>query len=146
MERAQKCSFNPFDVTKVWSHADCPLVEVGNLVLNRNPEVLFKYIYLLPSTFLALAFTVVLITKCCVHQNYFSEVEQIAFSPANMIPGIEPSPDKMLQGRLFSYHDTHRHRLGPNYELLPVNRAFNCAATTAHRDGPMRLDNNMGGK
>ncbi len=79
-------------------------------------------------------------------QNYFSEVEQIAFSPANMVPGIEPSPDKMLQGRLFSYHDTHRHRLGTNYELLPVNRPFNCTVATYHRDGPMRLDNNMGGK
>ncbi len=62
-----------------------------------------------------------------------------------MVPGIEPSPDKMLQGRLFSYHDTHRHRLGPNYELLPVNRAFNCTVATYQRDGPMRLDSNMGG-
>ena len=84
--------FNPFDVTKVWPHRDHPLVRVGRLVLDRNPE------------------------------NYFAEVEQAAFEPANMVPGIGPSPDPMLQGRLFSYPDTHRYRIGPNYLQLPINR------------------------
>lgn len=94
LTEAEKCKFNPFDVTKVWPHCDYPLIPVGRLVLNRNPT------------------------------NYFAEVEQIAFAPAHMIPGIEASPDKMLQGRLFSYPDTHRHRLGPNYLQLPVNCPF----------------------
>ena len=84
--------FNPFDVTKVWPHGDHPLVRIGRLVLDRNPE------------------------------NYFAEVEQAAFEPANMVPGIGPSPDPMLQGRLFSYPDTHRYRIGPNYLQLPINR------------------------
>ncbi len=79
-EQAEKFKYNPFDLTKVWSHKDFPLIEVGEVVLDRNAE------------------------------NYFAEIEQLAFSPANMIAGIEPSPDKMLQGRLFSYSDTHRHR------------------------------------
>lgn len=78
--------WNIFDVTKVWNHSDYPLIEVGNLVLNRNPE------------------------------NYHAETEQSAFSPGHMVPGIEPSFDKMLQGRLLSYADTHRHRLGGNYD------------------------------
>lgn len=90
-EEAEKCKFNPFDVTKVWPHGDFPLIEVGQLVLDRNPK------------------------------NYIAEIEQIAFSPSHMIPGIEASPDKMLQGRLFSYPDTQRHRLGENYLRLPVN-------------------------
>ncbi|MGZ3382766.1 MAG: catalase, partial [Isosphaeraceae bacterium] len=87
-EQAKSYRFDPFDITKVWPHADFPPMNVGRLVLNRNPE------------------------------NYFAEVEQAAFSPGNFVPGIGPSPDKMLQGRLFSYHDTHLHRLGPNYHLL----------------------------
>jgi len=90
-EQAEKYRWNPFDLTKVWPHSEFPLIQVGKLVLDRNPV------------------------------NYFAEIEQIAFSPANMIPGIEASPDKMLQGRLFSYTDTHRHRLGANYEQIPVN-------------------------
>lgn len=81
-----KYKWNIFDITKVWPHADYPEITVGKLVLNRNPE------------------------------NYFAEVEQAAFAPSHMVPGIEPSMDKMLQGRLFSYPDTHRHRLGPNYD------------------------------
>lgn len=75
----------------MWSHKDFPLIPVGKLVLERNPL------------------------------NYFADVEQLAFAPAHTVPGIEPSPDKMLQGRLFSYADTHRHRLGPNHLQLPVN-------------------------
>ncbi|KAJ8931025.1 hypothetical protein NQ314_016118 [Rhamnusium bicolor] len=102
-EQAAASKYNPFDVTKVWSHKDYPLIPVGKMVLNRNPE------------------------------NYFAEVEQIAFSPAHMIPGIEPSPDKMLLGRLFSYGDTHRHRLGPNYLQLPVNCPFK--VRSYQRDG-----------
>jgi catalase len=113
-EQAQNAKFNPFDVTKTWSHKEYPLIEIGRLVLNRNPK------------------------------NYFAEVEQLAFAPANMIPGIEPSPDKMLQGRLFSYNDTHRHRLGANYELLPVNRPFNATVANNQRDGPGRCDDNQG--
>ncbi|CAM9332969.1 unnamed protein product [Choristocarpus tenellus] len=115
-EEATRSSFNPFDVTKVWPHDAYPLREVGRMTLNRNPS------------------------------NYFAEVEQMAYAPSNMIPGIEPSPDKMLQqGRLFSYNDTHRHRLGANYEQLSVNRPFNSSVSVYSRDGPMRLDTNMAG-
>jgi len=102
--------FNPFDLTKIWPHSDYPLVKVGTLTLNRNPE------------------------------KYFAQIEQAAFEPANMVPGIGPSPDKMLLGRLFSYPDTHRHRIGPNYLQLPVNRPKN-VVHTYNRDGFMRYDN-----
>jgi catalase len=78
-------------------------------------------------------------------ENYFAEVEQAAFSPGNFVPGIGPSPDKMLQGRLFSYHDTHRHRLGPNYHLLPVNAPKASLMNSYQRDGAMRFDNNGSG-
>ncbi len=101
---AEKVPYHPFDLTKVWPHADYPLVEVGVLELNRNPE------------------------------NYFAEVEQAAFNPANIVPGIGFSPDKMLQGRLFSYADTQRHRLGVNYNHIPVNRP-RCPVHDIHRDG-----------
>jgi catalase len=112
---AEKLAFNPFDLTKVWPHGDFPLMEVGVMELNRNPE------------------------------NYFAEVEQAAFSPANMVPGISHSPDKMLQFRIFSYADAHRYRLGVNYESLPVNRPRS-AVNTYHRDGAMRFDaSNSGG-
>ncbi|MGY0710799.1 catalase [Azospirillum argentinense] len=106
---------NPFDVTKVWPHADYPLVEVGELVLNRNPE------------------------------NFFAEVEQAAFSPANVVPGISFSPDKMLQGRLFAYADAHRYRLGANHQALPVNRPHAAEVRNHQRDGAMRFDGNGGG-
>jgi catalase len=113
-EEANNASFNPFDVTKVWPHQEYPLIEVGRLVLNRNPR------------------------------NYFAEVEQIAFSPSHFVPGIETSPDKMLQGRLFSYPDTHRHRLGVNYQQIPVNRPLK-EPLTYQRDGSMAVNGNMGG-
>ncbi|XP_022701562.1 catalase-like isoform X1 [Varroa jacobsoni] len=113
-QQAEKFPFNPFDVTKVWPHADYPLIPVGKLVLNRNPT------------------------------NYFAEVEQMAFSPANLVPGIEPSPDKMLQGRLFSYNDTHRHRLGPNYLQIPVNCPYATRVRNAQRDGAMCINGNQG--
>jgi len=115
-EQAEEYRFDPFDITKVWPHEDFPPIIIGRMVLNRNPE------------------------------NYFAEVEQSAFSPGNFVPGIAASPDKMLQGRLFSYPDTHRHRLGPNYHLLPVNSAKNCPVQNYQRDGFMRFDNNSGGK
>ena len=105
--------FNPFDLTKVWPHKDHPLIDVGVLELNKNPE------------------------------NYFAEVEQSAFNPANIVPGIGFSPDKMLQGRLFSYGDAQRYRLGVNHNLIPVNRA-RCPVTGYHRDGLMRVDDNYG--
>jgi catalase len=108
---ADNTPYNPFDLTKVWPHADYPLIEVGVMELNRNPK------------------------------DYFAEVEQSAFSPANMVPGISQSPDKMLQFRIFSYADAHRYRLGVNYESLPVN-APRCHADTYHRDGSMRFDGN----
>ncbi|KAG2770630.1 Catalase [Phytophthora cactorum] len=111
-EQAAAESVNPFDVTKIWPHSSYPLQEVGRLVLNRNPK------------------------------NYFAEVEQLAFSPSHMVPGIEPSPDKMLQGRLFSYPDTQRHRLGPNYQQIPVNKPLN-ELRTYQRDGFMTVDDNM---
>jgi catalase len=114
-EQAKDYRFDPFDITKVWPHADVPPITVGRMVLNRNPE------------------------------NYFAEVEQSAFSPGNFVPGIAASPDKMLQGRLFSYHDTHRHRLGPNYHLLPVNSTKGCPMHSYQRDGFMRFDANGSG-
>ncbi|GAA2660699.1 catalase [Streptomyces lunalinharesii] len=101
--------FNPFDLTKVWPHGDYPLIEVGRMTLNRNPE------------------------------DYFIHIEQAAFEPSNMVPGIGPSPDKMLLGRLFSYPDTHRYRIGPNYAQLPPNRPHVPAHSYA-KDGPMRFD------
>ena len=110
---ASKCPFNPFDLTKVWPHKDYPLMDVGVLELNRNPE------------------------------NYFAEVEQSAFNPANIVPGIGFSPDKMLQGRLFSYGDAQRYRLGVNHHLIPVNQA-RCPVHGYHRDGAMRVDDNYG--
>jgi len=112
-EEAAKYRFDPFDITKVWFHADVKPFTIGRLVLNRNPK------------------------------NYFAEVEQAAFSPANFVPGIAASPDKLLQGRLFSYHDTHLHRLGPNYQLLPVNRPKN-AVNYYQRDGHMVYGDNGG--
>jgi len=115
-EEADDYRFNPFDVTKVWPHGDYPPIKVGRMVLNRNPD------------------------------NYFAEVEQAAFSPGNFVPGIAASPDKMLQGRLFSYHDAHRYRLGPNYHLLPVNRPKAMTMDNYQRDGYMRFDGNEGGK
>jgi len=111
---AEKTPYNPFDLTKVWPHGDYPLIEVGIMELNENPE------------------------------NYFADVEQSAFSPANVVPGIGHSPDKMLQFRIVSYADAHRYRLGVNYESLPVNRP-RVEANTYHRDGTMRFDGNEGG-
>jgi catalase len=113
-EQAEKCPFNPFDMTKVWPQADYPLIQVGTMTLDRNPT------------------------------NYFAEVEQIAFSPSHMIPGVEPSPDKMLQGRLFSYHDTHLHRLGTNYLQIPVNCPYAARVQNYHRDGSMCVNDNQG--
>ncbi len=112
---AAKVPYNPFDLTKVWPKGDYPLIEVGVMELNRNPE------------------------------NYFAEVEQAAFSPANVVPGISFSPDKMLQGRLFSYGDTQRYRLGVNHNQIPVN-APRCPFHSYHRDGAMRVDGNQGGR
>lgn len=105
---AEKTPYNPFDLTKVWPHADYPLIEVGVLELNRNPD------------------------------NYFAEIEQAAFSPSNVVPGIGFSPDKMLQARIFSYADAHRYRLGTHYEALPVN-APKCPFHHYHKDGAMRF-------
>lgn len=113
-DEAERLSFNPFDVTKTWSHAEYPLIEVGRMVLDRNPA------------------------------NYFAEVEQLAFAPSHLVPGIEPSPDKMLQGRLFSYSDTHRHRLGVNYQSIPVNCPYATSVRNYQRDGNMRVDGNQG--
>lgn len=106
---AETFAWNPFDLTKVWSHKEYPLIDVGVLELNRNPE------------------------------NYFAEVEQAAFSPSNIVPGIGFSPDKMLQARIFSYADAHRYRIGTHYESLPVNRP-KVPVHTYHADGAMRLD------
>ena len=112
---AKTYRWNILDITKVWPHADYPLIEIGRMVLNRNPA------------------------------NYFAEVEQAAFSPGNFVPGIAASPDKMLQARIISYHDAHLYRLGPNYQLLPVNAPKACNAANYQRDGSMRLDGNGGG-
>lgn len=106
--------FHPFDLTKVWPHSDYPLIEVGIMELNRNPD------------------------------NYFAEVEQVAMNPANVVPGIGFSPDRMLQGRLFSYGDTHRYRLGVNHHQIPVNASRCPFHKLFHRDGAMRTDGNSG--
>ena len=103
--------FNPFDLTKVWPHADYPPVTIGRLVLDRNP------------------------------QNFFAEIEQASFEPSNMVPGIGPSPDKMLLGRMFSYPDAHRYRIGTNYLQLPVNRPLN-EVHTYNKDGAMAYRHN----
>src|SRR5471030_209223 len=108
-EDAAGYRFNPFDLTKVWPHSDYPPITIGRMVLDRNPA------------------------------NFFAEVEQAAFEPANMVPGIGPSPDRMLLGRLFSYPDTHRHRIGPNYLQLPINRPQN-EVHTYNKDGAMRYE------
>jgi catalase len=113
-EDADTYRFDPFDVTKVWSHKDYPLIEVGRMVLNRNPE------------------------------NYFAEVEQATFSPGTLISGVEVSPDKMLQGRLFAYADAHRYRVGANHNHLPINRP-KVEVHNYQRDGQMRFDGNGGG-
>ncbi len=112
-DEASQTPYNPFDLTKVWPHADYPLIEVGEFELNRNPD------------------------------NYFAEVEQVAMSPANVVPGIGFSPDRMLQGRLFSYGDAHRYRLGVNHHQIPVNSP-KCPFHNYHRDGAMRVDGNSG--
>ncbi|MFW6180293.1 MAG: catalase, partial [Spirochaetota bacterium] len=114
-EQARDFSWDIFDITKVWPHGEVPPVKVGRLVLDRNPE------------------------------NYFAEVEQAAFCPGNLVPGIALSPDKMLQARVFSYHDTHIHRLGPNYHLIPVNAPRHAPESSYQRDGLMRVDANGGG-
>ena len=105
---AEKTSYNPFDLTKVWPHGEYPCIDIGVMELNRNPD------------------------------NYFAEIEQCAFSPSNIVPGIGYSPDKMLQARVFSYADAHRHRLGTHYEALPVN-APHCPVHHYHKDGQMRF-------
>lgn len=113
-QQAEQTPYDPFDLTKVWPHADFPLIDVGVLELNRNPD------------------------------NYFAEIEQAAFSPSNVVPGIGFSPDKMLQARIFSYADAHRYRLGTHYEALPVN-APRCPVHHYHKDGAMRFFRNDGG-
>ena len=112
-QQAEQHYENLFDVTKPWREKEFPLMEVGELVLDRNPE------------------------------NYFAEVEQAAFAPAHIVPGIGFSPDKLLQGRLFAYGDAQRYRLGVNHTLIPVNQAHVCV-TDNHRDGKMRVDGNYG--
>jgi catalase len=110
---AGKTSYNPFDLTKVWPHKDYPLIEVGIAELNRNPN------------------------------HYFAEIEQSAFSPSNIVPGISFSPDKMLQARIFAYADAHRYRIGTHYEALPVNRPH-VEVHSYHADGPMRFNAPVG--
>ncbi|MGP3696412.1 catalase [Rhodobacter sp. NSM] len=105
---AETTPYNPFDLTKVWPHSDYPLIEVGVMELNRNAD------------------------------NYFAQIEQLAFSPSNKVPGIGYSPDKMLQARVFSYADAHRYRLGTHYEALPVN-APRCPVHHYHKDGQMNF-------
>jgi catalase len=123
-EDAASYRFNPFDVTKVWPHADYPQIPIGRMVLDRNPE------------------------------NHFAEVEQAAFGPTNLVPGIGLSPDKMLMGRVFSYHDAHLHRIGANYEQLPINapkspvHSYNKDAPMTYRHAgaqPMYAPNSYGG-
>ncbi len=111
---AEKVPYHPFDLTKVWPKGDYPLIEVGEFELNKNSE------------------------------NFFADVEQSAFAPSNLVPGIGVSPDKMLQARLFNYADAQRYRLGVNYHQIPVNAA-RCPVNSNHRDGYGRMDGNYGG-
>lgn len=113
-EEADRMDTNPFDITKTWSHREYPLIDIGVLVLDRNPT------------------------------NFFAEIEQLAFCPANMVPGIEPSPDKLLQGRLFSYSDAHRYRLGVNFNDIPVNRPRCPLMNPTFRDGAQCFTDNYG--
>ncbi len=113
-EDAATYHVNPFDLTKVWPHDDYPLIEIGIMELNRNPE------------------------------NYFADIEQAAFEPSNIVPGISFSPDKMLQARIMSYADAHRYRIGVNYAGLPANKP-QCPVHNYHRDGKLRFDGNFGG-
>ena len=110
---AEKVPYHPFDLAKVWPKGDSPLIEVGEFELNKNPE------------------------------NFYADVEQAAFSPSNLVPGISVSPDKMLQARLFNYPDAQRYRLGVNYHQIPVNAA-RCPVHSNHRDGTTRVDGNYG--
>ena len=112
-EQAEKFRWNVFDLTKVWPQGEVPLRQFGKLTLNKNVE------------------------------NYFAEIEQVAFAPSHLVPGIEPSTDPVLQSRLFSYPDTHRHRLGSNYTSIPVNQALN-AFNPFIRDGFMAVNGNHG--
>ncbi|KAF4492856.1 Catalase [Colletotrichum fructicola Nara gc5] len=112
-EQAEKFKWNVFDLTKVWPQSEVPLRPFGKLTLNKNPE------------------------------NYFAEIEQVAFSPSHLVPGVEPSADPVLQGRLFSYPDTHRHRLGVNYQQIPVNQPLN-SFNPFQRDGVMAVNGNYG--
>jgi catalase len=112
-EEAEKFRWNIFDLTKIWPHNEVPLRKVGKMTLNKNPV------------------------------NYFAEIEQAAFSPSHTVPGIEPSADPVLQSRLFSYPDTHRHRLGTNYQQIPVNKP-RCPVFNFQRDGAMAIDGNYG--
>lgn len=109
-EQAEHFRYNILDLTKVWPHKEYPLRPFGKIVLNENPK------------------------------NYFAEVEQVAFSPSHIVPGIEPSADPVLQARLFSYPDAHRHRLGVNYQQLPVNKPA-VPISNFQRDGPGNYDN-----
>lgn len=111
-EEAEDYDINPFDLTRVWLHDDYPLIEVGTMELNENPD------------------------------NFFQDIEESAFSPAHVVPGIAHSPDKMLQGRIPSYNDAHWYRLGANFEDIPVNRPKNTEAANYHQNGSMRSDGN----
>lgn len=114
-DEAEKFPWNPFDLTKIWPQKNFPLIEVGKITLNENPS------------------------------NYFAQIEQSSFAPSNLVPGIEASPDKMLQGRLFAYQDTERHRLGANFHNIPVNRPKCPLFHPTNRDGPYTYDDNHGG-
>lgn len=114
-DQVDKMDFDPFDVTKVWYQKDFPLIKIGEMELNKNPE------------------------------NYFAEIEQVAFSPSRFIPGIAASPDKLLQARLFAYEDAHRYRLGTNYQQIPVNQPKHVCPYSTQRDGSMTVNGNYGG-
>lgn len=114
-EEADNMENNPFDLTKMWLKKDFPLIPVGEFELNKNPD------------------------------NYFAQIEQAAFNPASVVPGVSFSPDRMLQGRLFSYGDAQRYRLGVNHHQIPVNSPKNVENPHSfHRDGQMRVDGNLG--
>ena len=114
-KEAETYRWNIFDATKIWPHKDFPLQPVGKLTLNKNPD------------------------------NYFADIEQAAFSPSTMVPGIGPSADVMLQARMFSYPDAARYRVGPNYQQLPCNKARSPVYSPYQRDGPSTINGNYGG-
>ena len=129
---AEEYRWNIFDMTKVWPHADYPLIPVGKLTLNKNVSNTTSLIQ-------------AVLTEWVQPSNYFADIEQAAFSPSNMVPGLAPSADPILQARMFAYNDAARYRLGVNYQQLPCNKPVSAVYSPYQRDGFMTFGDNYGG-